>query len=93
MRALPLNDVSWLGLVSMRAAGGVGQGELQKGAGSSSRVGTSPFPLGQAVGALPAWAGSASPAPAHRCFLLCRAISLCRRVFEDLKNPDKFFPP
>lgn len=33
MRALPLNDVSWLGTVSMRAGGGVGQGELQKGAG------------------------------------------------------------
>lgn len=60
MRALPLNDVSWLGLVSMRAGGGVGQGELQKGAGSSSRVGSSPFPLGQAVGALPGCEGAAT---------------------------------
>lgn len=65
MRALPLNDVSWLGLVSMRAEGGVGQEELLG-------VGSSPFPLRKAVGALPGCEGCShtSPTPAHRCFLL-----------------------
>lgn len=46
---MPLNDVSWLGLVSMRAGGAVGQGEL-------GLSGKQPLPTGTGCG------GAATPA-------------------------------
>lgn len=69
----------------MRAGGAVGQGELQKGTGSSPRVGSSPFPLGKAV--------KAQPHQFHSCPQvlppgeLFRAVSLCRKVFEGFQEP------